>query len=83
MSNIIYKEILKENIDYIHTTELGFLRIQRNLNIYDDPVLFTINVINNNDSKVTKNGKNYYVSLNNIVITINASSYTIITAQLV
>ena len=34
----MHKETLLENIDRIHTTEMGVGRIQRNLGIDDEPV---------------------------------------------
>ena len=74
---------LLNNIDKIHTTELGIDRIKKNLNISCDVVSFCKNVINNKNSKIYKEGKNYYCELDNIKITINSYSYTIITAHLI
>ena len=75
------KELLITNIDKIHTTILGIDRIKRNLKINQDIILFCKNILLNNLSIVTKNGKNYYLKYKNIVITINSYSYTIITAH--
>ena len=74
---------LLNNIDKIHTTELGIDRIKKNLNISCDVVSFCKNVITNKKSKIYKEGKNYYCELDNIKITINSYSYTIITAHLI
>lgn len=73
-------ELLK-NIDKIHTTELGIDRIKKNLNIDEDVVLFCKNKILDKNSNIYKKGKNYYCSIDNILITINSYSYTLITAH--
>lgn len=74
-------ELLK-NIDQIHTTELGLGRIQRNLELVNtDVITFCKKVIGNNESIITSNGKNWYVKLNSIILTINRYSYTLITAH--
>ncbi len=77
----MHKEVLIENIDKIHTTEMGVGRIQKNLGITDEPVSYCISKLQKEDSKVTKEGKNYYVEVDNCSITINSSSFTIITAH--
>ena len=72
---------LLKNIDKIHTTEFGEVRIKRNLLLdTDDVVAWCRRQIVESDEIVRK-GKNWYVYVNNIIITINASSYTIITAH--
>ena len=76
------KEILLLNINKLHTTELGIKRIQRNLNISTDVVLFCKNKILNKNCIIDKKGKNWYCKIDNIVITINFYSYTIITAHI-
>lgn len=77
----MHKETLIENIDKIHTTEMGVGRIQRNLGIRDEPVSYCISKLKKEDSKVKKEGKNYYVEVDRCIITINSSSFTIITAH--
>ena len=77
----MHKKILIENIDKIHTTEMGVGRIQRNLGINDEPVSYCISKLKQDDSIVTKEGKNYYVNVDDCIITINSSSFTIITAH--
>ena len=74
---------LLNNIDKIHTTPMGVERIKRNLNINTDVVDYCIDIIKNKDTNIVKKGKNYYCSLDNILITINIYSYTIITAHLI
>ena len=72
---------LISNIDKIHTTTMGIDRIKKNLNIDCDVVEYCKNIILNKDCIITKTGKNYYCKLNNIILTINSYSYTIITAH--
>ncbi len=80
-NNTQYKNILIKNIDKIHTTEMGVERIKKNLNIEKNPVEYCNTKIQKKESKITKKGKNYYVDIDECIITINASSYTIITAH--
>lgn len=77
----MHKTYLLENIDEIHTTEMGIGRVQKNLQITSEPVSYCISKLKQEDSKVTKKGKNYYVKADNCIITINSSSFTIITAH--
>ena len=77
----MHKETLLENVDKIHTTEMGVSRIQRNLGIADEPVSYCISKLKKKASVVKKEGKNYYVDVDDCIITINSSSYTIITAH--
>ena len=77
----MHKRTLLENVDKIHTTEMGIGRIQRNLGITEEPVSYCISKLEKEDSKVTKEGKNYYVEVDGCIITINSSSFTIITAH--
>ena len=70
------------NLNKLHTTPLGIERIKRNLKIdNDDIVLYLKNIIKDKNSLISKQGKNYYVKNNEIIITINSYSYTIITAH--
>ena len=75
------KETLLENIDKIHTTEMGIGRIQKNLQISAEPVSYCISKLKQDNSTVAKEGKNYYVDVDDCIITINSSSFTIITAH--
>lgn len=75
------KKILLENIDNIHTTEMGIDRIQSNLEIRSEPVSYCISKLKKENSKVTKKGKNYYIDVDNCIITVNSNSFTIITAH--
>lgn len=76
------KNDLLFNIDRIHTTEQGKQRIKNNINLKSiDPVEYCINIVKNKNCIINKKGKNWYCELDNIVITINSYSYTIITAH--
>ena len=77
----MHKKTLIENIDKIHTTEMGVGRIQRNLGISEEPVSYCISKLKQDNAVVTKEGKNYYVNVDDCIITINSSSFTIITAH--
>ncbi len=77
----MHRNVLLENVDKIHTTEMGVGRIQRNLEIDDEPVGYCILKLKREDAVVTREGKNYYVVVDNCRITINAGSFTIITAH--
>ncbi len=77
----MHKEVLIENIDKIHTTEMGIGRIQKNLGITEEPVSYCISKLKQENSVVTKEGKNYYVEVDDCRITINSSSFTIITSH--
>jgi len=73
-----------ESIDIkkLHTTHLGIERIKRNLKLKDcaDVVAFCKEQVARAD-KIIRKGKNWYVYIGNIIITINTHSYTIITAH--
>ncbi len=82
-----YREIIIQNIDKLHITKLGEERVKRNLSINAKDVLkYLKETILNYDSQTHllytyKKGKNVYVKTDEIVITININSYTIITAH--
>lgn len=74
-------ELLK-NLDKLHTTELGVERIKRNLFLdTDDVVVWCKAKIGSVKAVITRSGKNWYVNIDNCIITVNAYSYTIITAH--
>lgn len=79
--NVNFTELLT-NIDKIHTTELGVIRIKRNLNLNNDNVVvWCIERISDPNAFIERRGKNWYINVDNCVITVNAHSYTIITAH--
>ena len=76
------KEILLVNIDKVHTTDMGLARIKRNLKLdTNDVVEYCKNKIWSKHLNIYKQGKNWYCEIDNIKITINSYSYTIITAH--
>ena len=75
------KETLIQNINKIHTTEMGVGRISGNLGISEDVVEICKGKILKKESAVERKGKNYYVDVDDCIITVNASSFTIITAH--
>lgn len=78
------KQILHDNISKVHTTEMGIDRIKKNLKLNtNDVVEFCKNKIIDKNCNIYKQGKNWYCEINNIKITINSYSYTIITAHLI
>jgi intein-encoded DNA endonuclease-like protein len=72
---------LLENIEKLHTTTLGIIRIKKNLELKTNDVVNWCKNKTKNANKIVRNRKNWYVYIDNIVITINANSFTIITAH--
>lgn len=73
---------LQINLDRLHTTELGVVRIKRNLSLETgDVVEWCKRKISSPDAVTKRNGKNWYVTIDGCIITINAYSFTIITAH--
>lgn len=78
------KQILLDNISKVHTTEMGMDRIKKNLKLNtNDVVEFCKNKILDKNCNIYKQGKNWYCEIDNIKITINSYSYTIIIAHLI
>ena len=78
------KNDLLENIEKLHTTPMGVDRIRRNLALSDDVkdvVAFCRHIILDDKAAITRQCKNWYVKIDGCVITVNAYSYTIITAH--
>lgn len=70
------------HLDQLHTTEMGVERIKRNLCLdTDDVVGWCREKIKDPVASTVRNGKNWYVSIDGCVITVNAYSFTIITAH--
>lgn len=73
---------LLQSLDKLHTTELGVMRIKRNLSLDTDNVVEWCRAkIKSVNASITKNGKNWYISIDDCIITVNSYSYTIITAH--
>ena len=78
------KNDLIENIEKLHTTPMGVERIRRNLSLGNDEkdvIAFFRQKILDIRSVITRHGKNWYVKIDDCIITVNAYSYTIITAH--
>ena len=74
--------VLLENLEKVHTTEMGVDRIKRNIGVdVEDIVKYCVDKIKQDNAVIERKGKNYYVTVDGIIITVNASSYTIITAH--
>lgn len=80
-------ELLK-NLDKLHTTELGVERIKKNLSLNSKDDLRNIDVVEYCKMKIRlpnasieRKGKNWYITIDGEIITVNANSYTIITAH--
>ena len=70
------------SLDKLHTTDLGIKRIKRNLSLdVDDVVAWCENKIREPSSRIVRKGKNWYIRTADCEITVNAYSYTIITAH--
>lgn len=77
-------KILLDNIDKLHTTKMGIERIKKNLKLGEcDVVEFCKNMVLDKNCSIYKQGKNWYCQTDNVRITINSYSYTIITAHIV
>ena len=74
-------ETLLDNIDKIHTTELGVMRIKRNLELETSDVVNWCKNEIKKSNKIFRKGKNWYLSGKGFILTINTHSYTIITAH--
>lgn len=73
---------LLENIDRLHTTVLGAERIRKNLRIQtEDVVSWCRERILQEGAVIEQAGKNWYILADCVRITVNAYSYTIITAH--
>ena len=73
---------LLENLDRLHTTELGIIRIKKNLSLNVENVIeWCKEKISLSNAKIIRKGKNWYITIDNCIITVNAYSYTVITAH--
>jgi len=73
---------LTANLKKLQTTELGIQRIKKNLRLSDDVdvVAYSKDKIKT-ASAIIRQGKNWYVHSGDAIITINAHSFTRITAH--
>ncbi len=77
------RDLLLSNIDKLKTTKLGYERIKKNLRLSDcDVVDYCKEKILDENALIISQGKNYYITLDDELFTVNRSSLTIITAHL-
>lgn len=70
------------HLNSLHTTEMGVERIKKNLSIdTDDVVNWCREKICHPNANIVRQGKNYYINIEDLIITVNSYSYTIITAH--
>lgn len=73
---------LLDNIEKLHTTELGIQGIKENLSLdVDDIVKWCKEKIQQSSASIAKLGKSWYVKVDGYEVTVNATSFTIITAH--
>ncbi|MCI8371933.1 MAG: DUF3781 domain-containing protein [Lachnospiraceae bacterium] len=73
---------LLAHLDQLHTTELGVGRIKSNLSLdTEDVVEWCREKIQSKQAVITRKGKNWYIHVDACILTVNAHSYTIITAH--
>jgi hypothetical protein len=76
------KHTLLNNIELVHTTEMGVDRIKRNLKLEtNDVVEYCKQKILNKACNIYRQGKNWYCEIEDIKITVNTYTYTIITTH--
>ena len=73
---------LLQNIEKLHTTELGLERIRKNIDLHEpDIIAWCKEQIANKAARTYRQGKNWYIEVNGNKLTVNAKSYTVITAH--
>lgn len=74
---------LLENLEKLHTTELGVVRIKRNLGLMTDDVISWCKekIRRTEEKSITRKGKNWYIKTDGCTITVNAYRCTVITAH--
>ena len=76
------ERVLLDHLDKIHTTQMGVDRIRRNLKLDTaDVVEYCKNRILDRNCNIYRRGQKWYCEIDDKKITINAYSYTIITAH--
>ena len=74
---------LLNNLNKLHTTELGIIRIKRNLKLDEqtDVIEYCKRKITDPNTRIQRKGKNFYATTSRETITVNASKLSIITAH--
>ena len=84
MNNETKTAELFNNLSQLHTTPMGVKRIRKNLYLSEnisDVVGFCKKLIMSSDCSIHREGKNWYCEKDGMCITVNAYSFTIITAH--
>lgn len=75
--------LLLDHINELHTMSLGMLRIRKHLQLdVEDVVAWCKAKVQLAHAVIVRKGKNWYIHIDGCVITVNAYSYTIITAHI-
>lgn len=75
--------VLAQNIGRLHTTEMGAERIKRNISLEaSDAIRLCQGAVLNGSAFIERIGKNWYITVNSFRLTVNAHSYTVITAHM-
>lgn len=72
---------LLNNLNKLHTTEMGAQRIKRNLCLNTEDAVDWCKRQILSAKTIYRNGKNWYAEAEHCIITVHAHSYTIITAH--
>ncbi len=72
---------LLTDLHKIHTTEKSAERIRKNLKLTQDPFSYCMKKLEEEHFIAHIKGKNWYVEFEDCILTINANTYTIITAH--
>lgn len=72
---------LLANLDRLHSTALGIQRIRKNLGLNVADVLSWCRQQIESADEIVRSGKNWYAHVGDVRITVNAHSYTVITAH--
>ena len=72
---------LTKNLDKLHTTKLGQMRIKKNIGLDTDGVIPWCKKAIRKADIIIGQGKNDYVYYSGVVLTVNANSFTVITAH--
>lgn len=76
------REQLLLNLDKLSSTKLGLQRVRKNISLESEEVIqFCKEKIEKEVAKIEKVGKNYYIKIDSVEITVNANTFTIIAAH--
>ena len=76
------KKILLDNLEKVHTTLMGEERVRKNLSLEASNIVeWCKEKIKDTKSRIYRQGKNWYIENADCILTVNAYSYTLITAH--